>query len=380
MGIIESVLEKTTDFCVKHAVKIFLISLIVTGLMFFGIMQIELQTDISNFLSESTSPVIKLDKEVSSKFGEENGVMILFKIDEKEKTNDIKDIRDTKVITSIVELTHILKQEDNVKGVQSVGNFFENYSEQDYEKILKIINANPSLKEKFDKFFNKDYTETLIFVSINGKSQREVNEIVDKISKDIDRTSIPEGIKVAFTGEPILMNDISQLLVSDLIKSFAIAAIIVLIMLFLIYKSFTKGLLPYIPLMISLIWTLGTMGYIGIPISIATVAVAPMIIGIGIEFGVFVVNRYFEELKKGIERDVAIQKGVSGVGRAVLASTTALCIGFLALGTGDLTIMYDMGVALAIGIVYAMLGALFINPAFIVIEDRITGKNKKVKI
>jgi len=104
-----------------------------------------------------------------------------------------------------------------------------------------------------------------------------------------------------------------------------------------------------------------------------------MIIGIGIEFGVFVVNRYLEELNKGTERNIAIQKGVSGVGRAILASTTALTIAFLALGTGDLTIMADMGIALAIGIIYAMLAALFVNPAFIVIEDKIMNKNKNEK-
>ncbi|PKP57360.1 MAG: hypothetical protein CVT88_09015 [Candidatus Altiarchaeales archaeon HGW-Altiarchaeales-1] len=200
----------------------------------------------------------------------------------------------------------------------------------------------------------------------------EVLEIFYKIA-------IPEGVEVSITGEPILMNDMSDLLINDMVKLFTIAALLVLIFLFLVYRSFTKGLLPYVPLLLSLIWTLGTMGYIGIPISVATVAIAPMIIGIGIEFGVFVVNRYFEELNKGTERNIAIQKGVSGVGRAILASTTALTIAFLALGTGDLTIMVDMGIALAIGIIYAMLAALFVNPAFIVVEDKIMNKNKNEK-
>ncbi len=372
---IEGLLEKTSGFCVKHAEKIFMLVVIITILMFFGITQIELQTDISNFLSESTSPVVKLDKEVSNKFGEDNGVMISFKIDDKSRSADIKDIRDIRVIKSVVELTDRLKTEDNVKDVRGIGNFFENYPEQYYEKILNAVLNEPSSKN----FFNKDYTQTLIFVTVKGKSQKEIDNIVKEITDDIDKTSIPEGIKVSFTGEPILMNDMSDLLISDMVKSFAIAALIVLLLLFLIYGSWTKGLLPYIPLLISLIWTLGTMGYIGIPISIATVAVAPMIIGIGIEFGVFVVNRYFEELNKGIERNIAIQKGVSGVGRAVLASTTALTLAFLALGMGDLTIMKDMGIALAIGIIYAMLAALFINPAFIVIEDKIIGGNKQIK-
>jgi len=374
MGI-ESLLEKTSGFCVKHAEKIFLIVVIITILMFFGITQIELQTDISNFLSESTSPVVKLDKEVSNKFGEDNGVMISFKIDDKSGSGYIKDIRDIRVIKSVVELTDKLKAEDNVKNVQSIGNFFENYPEQDYEKILNAVLNNPASKN----FFNRDYTQTLIFVTVKGKSQKEIDDIVKEITDDTDKISIPEGIKVSFTGEPILINDISDILISDMVKLFAIAALIVLFLLFLIYRSWTKGLLPYIPLLISLIWTLGTMGYIGIPISIATVAVAPMIIGIGIEFGVFIVNRYFEELNKGTERNIAIQKGVSGVGRAILASTTALTIAFLALGMGDLTIMKDMGIALAIGIIYAMLAALFINPAFIVIEDKIIGKNKQIK-
>lgn len=346
-----------------HAEKIFIIAIIITILMLFGITQIELQADVSNFLSEDVSPVVKLDKEVSNKFGESNGVMISFKIDGK-SGGDVKDIRNIEVIKAVVELTKKLKEEDNVKDVQGIGNFFENYPEQDYEKILNFVLNNQASKN----FFNNDYTETLIFVTVRGKSNKEINELVKEINDDIDKIAIPEGVKVSFTGEPILVNDILNILVSDLIKSFAIAAIIVLFILFLIYRSITKGLLPYIPLLISLIWTLGTMGYAGIPISIATVAVAPMVIGIGIEFGVFVVNRYLEELNKGVEINKAIQRGVSGVGRAILASTTALTIGFLSLEAGDITIMKDMGIALSIGIIYAMLAALFINPALIAIE------------
>ncbi|PKP59832.1 MAG: hypothetical protein CVT89_00795 [Candidatus Altiarchaeales archaeon HGW-Altiarchaeales-2] len=373
---IESLLEKTSGFCVRHAGKIFLLAVIITAVMLFGITQIELQTDISNFLSESTSPVVKLDKEVSNKFGEDSGVMILVKIsDEKSGKENINDIRDIKVIKAITELTKKLRTEDNVKDVRGIGNFFENAPEQNYEKILNAV-----LNEQASKgLFNKDYTQTVMFITTEGKGKKEINDIVQTITDDVDKTAIPEGVEVSITGEPILMNDMSDLLINDMVKSFAIAALLVLILLFLIYRSFTKGLLPYVPLLLSLIWTLGTMGYIGIPISVATVAIAPMIIGIGIEFGVFVVNRYLEELNKGTERNIAIQKGVSGVGRAILASTTALTIAFLALGMGDLTIMADMGIALAIGIIYAMLAALFVNPAFIVIEDKIMNKNKNEK-
>ncbi len=373
---IESLLEKTSGFCVRHAGKIFLLAVIITAVMLFGITQIELQTDISNFLSESTSPVIKLDKEVSNKFGEDSGVMILVKIsDEKSGKENINDIRDIKVIKAITELTKKLRTEDNVKDVRGIGNFFENEPEQNYEKILNAV-----LNEQASKgLFNKDYTQTVMFITTEGKGKKEINDIVQTITDDVDKIAIPEGVEVSITGEPILMNDMSDLLINDMVKLFTIAALLVLIFLFLVYRSFTKGLLPYVPLLLSLIWTLGTMGYIGIPISVATVAIAPMIIGIGIEFGVFVVNRYFEELNKGTERNIAIQKGVSGVGRAILASTTALTIAFLALGTGDLTIMVDMGIALAIGIIYAMLAALFVNPAFIVVEDKIMNKNKNEK-
>ncbi|PKP57361.1 MAG: hypothetical protein CVT88_09020 [Candidatus Altiarchaeales archaeon HGW-Altiarchaeales-1] len=121
---IESLLEKTSGFCVRHAGKIFLLAVIITAVMLFGITQIELQTDISNFLSESTSPVIKLDKEVSNKFGEDSGVMILVKIsDEKSGKENINDIRDIKVIKAITELTKKLRTEDNVKDVRGIGNF-----------------------------------------------------------------------------------------------------------------------------------------------------------------------------------------------------------------------------------------------------------------
>jgi hypothetical protein len=160
-----------------------------------------------------------------------------------------------------------------------------------------------------------------------------------------------------------------DLLMNDMIVSMAAAAIIVLLLLILIHGSISKGLLPFIPLMFALVWTGGTMGYLGIPLSMVTVALGAMIIGIGIEFGVFVVDRYLEELKNGETRDDAIANAVSGVGRAVFASTTALTIGFLAMLAGAMPMMHDMGKTLAMGVIYAMLAAIFANPAFIIVED-----------
>ena len=49
------------------------------------------------------------------------------------------------------------------------------------------------------------------------------------------------------------------------------------------------------PLLLGLIWTLGTMGWLGIQISIPTAGIGAMILGLGVEYGVFMLTRYEEE-------------------------------------------------------------------------------------
>jgi len=363
---IEEILKKIAKFQVKHAYPIFAIAVVVTLFMAYGAMQIELQTDINAMMSQDT-PASNLQNKVTDKFGGSDMVLVVIQLESSDDPDAVKDIRDLRVLKMLGELGRKVENENAIVSVSSAASIFKDFggipdSQKTIDMVLKKIPESQSP-------FNDDYTVTLLYAQGDIKSEKNIKTVVAEIEEDIKETSIPQGVKVSVTGTPVIRTTLMDLLMNDMIVSMAAAAIIVLLLLILIHGSISKGLLPFIPLMFALVWTGGTMGYLGIPLSMVTVALGAMIIGIGIEFGVFVVDRYLEELKNGETRDDAIANAVSGVGRAVFASTTALTTGFLAMLAGAMPMMHDMGKTLAMGVIYAMLAAIFANPAFIIVED-----------
>jgi predicted RND superfamily exporter protein len=90
---------------------------------------------------------------------------------------------------------------------------------------------------------------------------------------------------------------ILDLLVKDAIFTLIIAAIIIFFLLIILQKSLTKAFLVFSPLVFGLVWTLGITGILNIKLSIATVGIGAMILGLGVEYGIFIVSRYKKKEK-----------------------------------------------------------------------------------
>lgn len=371
---VEQLLERVAEFEVKHARIIVISAIIFTVFMAFGALEIEIQSDITTKLIPQDLEVVKQSNALTDKFGENDVVLVVVQLDSSDNPDAVRDIRDVKVMKMLEDLESKISNENHISSVSSAASIFKKFGgvPNDQKTVDMVLKNIPETQ----KLFNKDYSITLMYVGGDIKSEKSVKQVVSEINKNINQINIPPGVKVSITGTPVLRTTIMELIMNDMMTSLAIAAVFILLLLFVIYRSISKGLLPYIPLMLALVWVVGTMGYVGIPLSLVTVAIAPMVLGIGIEFGVFVVNRYLEEIKKGATKEYAIKKGVSSVGRAIFGSTSALTIGFLAMLVS--TIMHDMGITLAIGIIYAMAVAVFVNPAFIIVEEDITRVIKKI--
>jgi len=126
----------------------------------------------------------------------------------------------------------------------------------------------------------------------------------------------------------------------------------------------------FTPLLLTVVWTLGTMGWLRIPLSIGTVGIGAMILGLGVEYGIFVIKRYEEEKRKGKSPEEILGVVVPGVGLNITGSATTTIAGFLALLLATMPMVQKMGSTLALGIFYSYLGAIAVNPALIAILDR----------
>lgn len=363
---LESWLKKLAYFQKKNAVAVLIITLIVTLFLAFGLTKFAIESDIQKGMPQDL-PIFKVNDKISDKFGGQDIILVVVQLDEESGDKDAPvDIRDPRVIKFLMELEKNLKQEDLIENVQSVGSIFNQFGEpKSLEQVRTVLSNVPNS----DMFFNKDYSVTLLYIATDvGTDQDKIKELINVVSDGVEVSMKPVGIKTSITGTPPMMVTLLDLMVKDAVFTLALAALVILMLLIIMEKSFTKAILIFFPLIIGIVWTLGTMGWLDIKLSIATVGIGAMILGLGVEYGTFLVTRYKEERKKHNQLN-SLEIAVSGIGSSILGSGLTTIVGFLALTFSVMPMLSDLGVTLALGIGFCLFIAIFVSPSIIILEE-----------
>lgn len=370
MSLLVRPLRKVGELQARYPEAVVGLALIVTIIMAFGVPDISLQTDLSEELPEGV-PVIELMEEVGAKFGDTDSIILLVSVDENTRAEDpVTDIRDPRVLEVVRKLDLRLSQESDISRTSSIST------------LLRRTGVPPSLErskatwrevEGEEFYFNSDYSSTILYgyADLGSKNER-IKELVAEVRRDIKAVPVPPGIEVTLTGQPLMSITLFDLLVNDATTTISLAALIIFMLLLITQRPYYfKAVLIFIPLVIALTWTMGTMGWFDIPLSIGTVGVGGMILGLGVEYGVFMVRRY-QEIRGGGKNQVdTLGQLVPGVGLAITGSATTTMTGFLALLMASMPMIQHMGATLALGIFYSYVAAVMVNPALFVLSERI---------
>jgi len=154
--------------------------------------------------------------------------------------------------------------------------------------------------------------------------------------------------------------------------SVVLPSALVLIMLFLTvaYRDVVDVLIGLFAIVLMLVWTFGFIGLVGIPFAVLLIAVPPILIAIGIDFGIHSINRYREERVKGtgISESMTITTDQVTVAFFIVVGTSA--IGFLSNVASSFPPTRDFGITAAAGIVFTFLIFGIFVPALKVTVDR----------
>jgi len=349
----------------KHAKLLAVLVIIFTIVLGIGLKDLTINSDFRKEMPKDL-PIFALNDRISSKFGGQDTVVIAVQIDDSvDLDSAVRDIRDPRVIQSLIFLEGVLRDESSITSVTSPATFFRGKSDVTPEEITQTLQSPQA-----NAFFSRNYKMTLMYVTADiGSGEDQIKNFDEFIQKRIDYTPKPPGVKFGITGGPTLRMTIFDLLKSDAVYTLIVAAVFILLLLFVMEGSYTRGLLVFAPLSLGLIWTMGTLGWLGIPLSVATVGLSSMILGLGVEYGVFMLSRYTEERAKNIGQLDSLRTTVRGIGAAIIGSGLTVIVGFGVLAFATVPMIQHLGETLALGIAFCLLAALFVNPVFILLEE-----------
>jgi hypothetical protein len=209
-----------------------------------------------------------------------------------------------------------------------------------------------------------DLHRGLIQVLVRGANYRETAVLMERAQLAAAEHLSPLGGEITFAGDLAVSQAMIPAIVRTQLGSLALALLGALACVALVLRSRRTALLALAPTAIAVLWLLGVMGWLGMPIGVATSTFCAVSLGIGIDYAI----HYLERLREA--RDAPYLAQIEAAGRvvapAVLADAFAVSIGFGALAFSVVPATARLGIVVGLALPAAALLTLVGLPALLI--------------
>ncbi|MFT4244124.1 MAG: MMPL family transporter [Candidatus Woesearchaeota archaeon] len=369
---IQAFAKKLSSLQIKNPSIFLWIFGIITLLMIPGIVQLvgNVEPSLEKVLPHDLEEIRTMNY-VRGEFGVDM-VYVLVHIDD-----GVQDVRDIEYLEYVHALSEKFKTREYVVGVESVStqlmqfqemNEFQTFPNSAYE-IEEIFKTHPTIQD----FTNYQYSFSIIQLQTTvGSSAQAISTLIESLEEDIALTEkINPGTQAQITGFSAIDYVTFSVIMTDFLLITFVSMGIVGLIVWVTFKSLVRGMLPMLVVMVALIWTMGIVGYLGWTITVVSMVAAAMIMGLGIDFGIHLIQTYFRKREEDLlSAQESISQVVQELLRALIGASLTTMAGFLALLFGVLPAMKMLGGILAIGIFITLIGAVFLLPVVIYLYDR----------
>lgn len=197
----------------------------------------------------------------------------------------------------------------------------------------------------------------------------------DRVRNELEAAFAPvveAGAAITVTSEPLVIAEISDDLATFQARAIVVTLAVVLLLLSSYYATVRRrpmlGVLAMIPATVSASLVLGTMWLLGISFNVITALLTAIAIGIGVPYGIHIINRFLELLDDGDED--AIARTLRGIGGAMAGSALTTLGAFVVLAFSSLTPIRSLGLLGGVAISFALLAAFLVQPGALALWAR----------
>ena len=355
----------------KAVLLIFTIITLIIGLQASNIYMV---SDFLEYLPHD-DPIVELYNKIVEEF--QVGPTIIILIDQ---TDRLYDIRNPKVLSEMDEVVQMIDtRPDDKDGVYSVtclsslikkenakpiseGGNGKNVIPDDIEDIYSYM-QRLSITIMKDILYTDSYKVSVIVIQLSDCAV--FDDILIKVQNAIDNRGTNYA-KMTVTGTVAMQKAIQKTSMTNLITIFPIALVLVSIVLFFFHRTFKGIIIAFLPPTYAIVLTFGVLGIVQPQLTIISVAIIALLLGLGVDYTIHLMNRFAEEnaIEDKVER---IEKILNFTGRAVLLSTVTTIIGFSSLMVSSISPIVTFGFGCAIGILFCFISAIIIVPCLVII-------------
>ncbi|MGH4052173.1 MAG: hydrophobe/amphiphile efflux-3 (HAE3) family transporter [Clostridium sp.] len=366
--LLDRILKSTTKAVIKYSVVVLIIAIALSSMGYIVDKNIGVETDIETFMPQdmkALEDIHAIRNEVGSTdqmaiYIKDSNILSEKNIDwVKSKTKDIEG-----------------KYGDIVVDVRSIDTLVNNVSTDKNLSYVDYIELAKTLPEQQKKMFlNDKKTESVMLLNIKHMSTEQLQDFVTNIKADLSDSPM----EVQVTGKSVLDVEMVKGLTSGRVKMTIIGIGLVLFALLLVYKNPVKAFIPIFPVILIVGMSSGVMYSLGLKYTPITATLGALVLGMGTEMTVMLMERYLEERKSGKHKTESIVIAVTKIGKAIVASGLTTIGGFSVLMASQFLILKDFGLMTVINISLALISTFIILPPVLILLDRFILNKKDIR-
>ena len=367
-SVLESLLSLAGRAATQRPVVViftFLAVLIIAGI---GISKLHVSINLEKMMPASHS--LRLSTDIANKhFGGTKYVSVLFEGDILEpEVLQTMDEFETK-LKALPEVGHVISLATVVRTISRAlndpGDEYFDVIPDDRNAIAQYIefynmSGDP---EDFEKIVDFNYTKALLNIQFKAKDIK----VFKRVTAFIDDLIMSSPYCKLQGGQSLVEKEMAESIVRGQIYSLVFAVVAIALLLWLIFRSMTAGLLGIIPLFFALICNFGLMGWAGFDLDIATSLLSSIAIGIGVDYIIHFFWRLKFEIGSDKEYKDAISNSLSTTGLGISINAFSVIIGFSVLFLSGLTILKTFSLLIIFSLLLCLLCSLLLVPAICMI-------------
>ena len=377
-SIIAKMLNSLGNILGRHPKRIlygFIAFFIVVG---SGIAIMSVASDFNNILP-SKHPFNRSIEIANNEFGGSKLMTVVFE----------GDIKDPQLLKRMEKYERELAAVEGIGSATSIAKIIKKMStalndphEAGYNKIpdereavaqyieLYSMNGDPA---DFEQFVDFDYTRAGMTIQFNANGMKDLERIIASVEK----ITGGDPAKTITGGYSLVEKEMSESIVSGQYYSLLFAFLAIFILLAIIFKSISAGLLGSLPLLFAVVCTFGFMGWSGIKLDIVTALLSSVSIGLGVDFTIHMFWRMKSEISSGREYREAAVTALRTAGRGITINALSVMLGFSILFLSSFPIIKSFALLIILSLLFCLVSSLLLVPAICVIFKPSFLKNGK---
>jgi predicted RND superfamily exporter protein len=336
-----------------------------------GVPRIRIDPSLNEMLPEGDSARLFYE-ELIERFGSDDVVLVVLRS---------PDLFTPAGLDTLVDATRALEAATGVHHVEGLANALRLRAVDDDLEISGFLETIPSTLDEATRlrddvladplragsFVSRDGTATGLFVTFERiPEDLFLAQNLDLGLLDAAREAAP-GMHVLLAGTPHIKAEVGRLMTSELARMVPIVFLLMAALSCGFFRSVRLGLAPIAAVSLGLVWTVGTMGWVGHDLNIVTTLIPPLVLALGFAYSTHVVASFDDSSASpvGSERQSTRSRAEHALARVSFPVTfTAIttAVGFLSLTTNGLEVVRGFGIFAAVSTAATLLAALTLTP------------------